>query len=106
LNVDGKDHTFGFDRVFSPGDSQADVFAEVAELVQSALDGYHVCLFSYGQTGAGKTFTMQGTPDEQGRGVIPRAVEQILQAVGRLADQEWQYTLEASFIEVYNNQLR
>lgn len=35
------------------------VFGEVAELVQSALDGYHVCLFSYGQTGAGKTFTMQ-----------------------------------------------
>lgn len=106
LNVDGKEHTFGFDRVFSPSDSQANIFSEVAELVQSALDGYHVCLFSYGQTGAGKTFTMQGTPDEQGRGIIPRAVEQLLEAVERLGDQEWAYTLEASFIEVYNNQLR
>lgn len=38
---------------------QADIFAEVSDLVQSALDGYKVCLFSYGQTGAGKTHTMQ-----------------------------------------------
>mgnify|MGYP001808066851 CR=1 FL=1 len=37
----------------------AQIFGEVSELVQSALDGYHVCLFSYGQTGAGKTYTMQ-----------------------------------------------
>ncbi len=53
------------------------VFSGVSELVQSALDGYHVCLFSYGQTGAGKTYTMQGTDDPTGRGIIPRAVEKV-----------------------------
>jgi hypothetical protein len=53
------------------------VFDEVSEMVQSALDGYHVCLFSYGQTGAGKTYTMSGgnTPEQQG--LMPRAVNQV-----------------------------
>jgi hypothetical protein len=45
--------------VFGPSTAQAAIFSEVSELVQSALDGYAVCLFSYGQTGAGKTYTMQ-----------------------------------------------
>jgi hypothetical protein len=53
------------------------VFSGVSELVQSALDGYHVCLFSYGQTGAGKTYTMQGSEQSSDRGIIPRAVEKV-----------------------------
>lgn len=53
------------------------VFAGVSELVQSALDGFHVCLFSYGQTGAGKTYTMQGADSPAGRGIIPRAVDKV-----------------------------
>ena len=48
------------------------------EFVQSALDGFRVCLFSYGQTGSGKTFTMQGYGRDVQRGIIPRAVEQVL----------------------------
>lgn len=80
LAVDGREHTFSFDRVFGPGTGQQQVFAEVSELVQSALDGYHVCLFSYGQTGAGKTYTMQvcgggraRSPTTQCRAVLMRA---------------------------------
>lgn len=46
-----EDHAFSFDRVFGPSSSQEAVFQEVSEFVQSALDGYNVCLFSYGQTG-------------------------------------------------------
>ena len=53
------------------------MFSGVSELVQSALDGYHVCLFSYGQTGAGKTYTMQGSDGPAGRGIIPRAVDKV-----------------------------
>lgn len=53
------------------------VFSAVSELVQSALDGYHVCLFSYGQTGAGKTYTMQGGHSPEQRGIIPRSVEKV-----------------------------
>jgi kinesin family protein C1 len=46
-------HRFSFDRVFSPTDGQEAVFEEVSEFVHSALDGYNVCIFSYGQTGSG-----------------------------------------------------
>jgi hypothetical protein len=48
-------HSFVFDRTFGSGDGQEQVFLEVSEFVQSALDGFNVCLFSYGQTGSGKT---------------------------------------------------
>jgi kinesin family protein C1 len=51
----GADETaFAFDRTFGPSASQETIFQEVSEFVQSALDGYNVCLFSYGQTGSGK----------------------------------------------------
>jgi kinesin family protein C1 len=49
-----EEYEFNFDKVFGPTCSQEYLFHEVAEFVQSALDGYHVCLFSYGQTGSGK----------------------------------------------------
>jgi len=52
-DVRAEDHSFTFDKVFGPSSSQESIFQEVSEFVQSALDGYNVCLFSYGQTGSG-----------------------------------------------------
>jgi hypothetical protein len=85
LASDGREHAFSFDRVFGPTSTQQEVFGSVSELVQSALDGYHVCLFSYGQTGAGKTYTMQGAPTPQHRGIIPRSVEKARRACAALS---------------------
>eukprot|EP00590_Aulacoseira_subarctica_P009351 CAMPEP_0172421734 /NCGR_PEP_ID=MMETSP1064-20121228/7953_1 /TAXON_ID=202472 /ORGANISM="Aulacoseira subarctica , Strain CCAP 1002/5" /LENGTH=913 /DNA_ID=CAMNT_0013162273 /DNA_START=15 /DNA_END=2756 /DNA_ORIENTATION=+ len=101
-----KSQDFSFDKVFSPSSGQDTIFEEVSEFVQSALDGYHVCLFSYGQTGSGKTHTMQGSGNGRMRGIIPRAVEQILMQVKELQGQKWAFNLSASFLEIYNEDLR
>jgi kinesin family member C1 len=99
-------HGFKFDKVFPPSSGQAIVFDEVSDFVQSALDGYHVCLFSYGQTGSGKTHTMQGCGHGAMRGIIPRAVEQILGQAKQLNTQKWNFTISASFLEIYNEDLK
>ncbi|GIL47931.1 hypothetical protein Vafri_4549 [Volvox africanus] len=105
--VEGREHSFNYDRVFGPDSTQEQVFGAVSELVQSALDGFHVCVFSYGQTGAGKTHTMQGGDTPASRGIIPRALEQILANAQQLEEEaEWAYTMHASCIEVYNQTLR
>jgi kinesin family protein C1 len=102
----GEVHTFKFDKVFAPSTGQDMVFEEVSEFVQSAIDGYHVCLFSYGQTGSGKTHTMQGSGIGAERGIIPRAVEQILSQMMEMQSQQWTFAMKASFLEIYNEELR
>ena len=51
-----------FDHIFDSEASQEKVFVEIAQLVQSAVDGKNVCIFAYGQTGSGKTYTLLGPP--------------------------------------------
>jgi len=97
---------FSFDRVFNDVSTQEEVFQEVSELVQSALDGYKVCLFSYGQTGSGKTHTMLGTGEGERRGIIPRAVAKVLEQAEALRWKGYEYSIEASYVEIYNEQIR
>mmetsp|Transcript_6264 Transcript_6264/g.15510 ORF Transcript_6264/g.15510 Transcript_6264/m.15510 type:complete len:905 (+) Transcript_6264:130-2844(+) len=96
---------FKFDKVFPPSAGQGIVFEEVSDFVQSALDGYHVCLFSYGQTGSGKTHTMQGCGNGPMRGIIPRSVSKILDQARAMNKQKWNFNLTASFLEIYNENL-
>ncbi|MCJ1287031.1 kinesin-like nuclear fusion protein [Xylographa opegraphella] len=98
--VTTRKNAFAFDRVFTPAAQNADVFDEISQLVQSALDGYNVCIFCYGQTGAGKTFTMSSAD-----GMIPRAVRQIYDTAKSLEEKGWRYCMEGSFVEVYNENI-
>ncbi|OJJ47311.1 hypothetical protein ASPZODRAFT_151816 [Penicilliopsis zonata CBS 506.65] len=98
--VSKKNNNFSFDRVFNTGTQNAEVFEEISQLVQSALDGYNVCIFCYGQTGSGKTHTMSSND-----GMIPRAVHQIYETAKNLEDKGWRYTMEGNFVEVYNENL-
>ncbi|OIV93160.1 hypothetical protein TanjilG_20822 [Lupinus angustifolius] len=103
----GQQYPFTFDKVFDHEASQHDVFIEISQLVQSALDGYKVCIFAYGQTGSGKTYTMMGRPDAPDlKGLIPRSLEQIFQTSQSLKDQGWKYKMQASILEIYNETIR
>ncbi|XP_074272083.1 kinesin-like protein KIN-14C isoform X2 [Silene latifolia] len=103
----GQKYAFTFDKVFTQQASQNDVFEEISELVQSALDGYKVCIFAYGQTGSGKTYTMMGRPESlDQKGLIPRSLEQIFETSQRLSAQGWKYHMQASVLEIYNETIR
>lgn len=102
----GTGQIYNFDHVFSMNSSQEKVFNEVSELVQSALDGYKVCIFSYGQTGSGKTHTMTGSGEGELRGIIPRSVEQIISRVMVMSEEGWNINVTASIVEIYNEELR
>ncbi|KAH6625870.1 P-loop containing nucleoside triphosphate hydrolase protein [Boeremia exigua] len=101
ISATGKDITasyqYSFDRVFGPKSQNLEVFDEISQLVQSALDGYNVCIFCYGQTGSGKTYTMSSAD-----GMIPLATAQIYAEAKRLEEKGWRYKIEGSFLEVYN----
>ncbi|KAL9366250.1 hypothetical protein Peur_037449 [Populus x canadensis] len=95
--------TFKFDAVFSPQANQADVFEDTASFASSILDGYNVCVFAYGQTGTGKTFTMEGT--EEDRGVNFRTLEQVFCMI-KEREKLFRYDVSVSVLEVYNEQIR
>jgi kinesin family member C2/C3 len=106
-SVDGRESTrekeFRFDHVFGESSTQGEVYGEVEPLVRSVMDGFNVCVFAYGQTGAGKTFTMQGTPEQPGVNV--RAIRDLF----RLADSRsdtMEYEVRLSMMEIYNERIR
>ncbi|XP_044367620.1 kinesin-like protein KIN-14E [Triticum aestivum] len=95
--------TFKFDRVYTPKDDQAEVYADASPLVTSVLDGYNVCIFAYGQTGTGKTFAMEGT--ERNIGVNYRTLEELFKIAEERKDTVT-YNISVSVLEVYNEQIR
>ncbi|XP_050519653.1 protein claret segregational-like isoform X8 [Diabrotica virgifera virgifera] len=97
---------FTFDQVFQESATQEEFFVELSQLVQSALDGYNVCVFAYGQTGSGKTYTMQGSEIPVHTGMIPRTINLIFDTIKDLKSCKWQYDVTASFLEIYNENVR
>ena len=86
--------------------SQDEVYeASAQELVSSVVQGYNGTILCYGQTGAGKTFTMTGSSTEyKYRGLVPRAVAQVYHEIAARFDQA--VTIRISYIEIYNEMVR
>ncbi|XP_012221118.1 protein claret segregational [Linepithema humile] len=101
----GVKQEFSFDKVFTPNASQQEIFEELSLLVQSALEGYNVCVFAYGQTGSGKTYTMEGEYGLHTEGMIPRTVRHIFKEMKQFELLGWNYRIEASFLEIYNEHI-
>ncbi|KAF6173958.1 hypothetical protein GIB67_039909 [Kingdonia uniflora] len=100
---DSSKKQFKFDHFFGPQDSQEAVFAKTSPVVTSVLDGFNVCIFAYGQTGTGKTFTMQGT--HENRGVNYRTLEEVFRMTNERSTT-LRYELFVSMLEVYNEKIR
>ncbi|KAM2878321.1 hypothetical protein FF1_013940 [Malus domestica] len=114
-NIAGKhiDRVFTFDKVFGPNAEQRDLYEQaVIPIVHEVLEGFNCTIFAYGQTGTGKTYTMEGEckraktgPNGElppGAGVIPRAVQQIFDT---LEGQNAEYSVKVTFLELYNEEI-
>uniref|UniRef100_A0A1L8E5K3 Kinesin-like protein n=1 Tax=Nyssomyia neivai TaxID=330878 RepID=A0A1L8E5K3_9DIPT len=97
---------FTYDAVYGPHATQQNLYDEtVRPLVSSVLEGFNCCVFAYGQTGTGKTYTMEGVRgDPEDKGIIPRAFEQIWAHINRA--QNMNFLVEASYLEIYMEELR
>lgn len=93
---------YNFDSVFDEHNSQEDVFADCRGLIASAVDGFNVTVFAYGQTGAGKTHTMYGT--DAMPGLVPRAAEELFTVLRRYA-HECESRVVCSMFELYRDDL-
>ena len=95
---------YQFDKVLH-NSSQETVYHEcVSDVVRSVAQGYNGTVMVYGQTGAGKTYTMSGgTGNYKTRGCIPRALQEIFAEVNSRPDQV--YTIRMSYLEIYNETL-
>lgn len=98
---------FTFDRVFGPESKQTDVYNDTARsIVESVLEGYNGTVFAYGQTGTGKTFTMEGIRTEPNlRGIIPNSFAHIFGYISKL-DGETRFLVRVSYLEIYNESVR
>ncbi|XP_035501540.1 kinesin-like protein KIF3B [Scophthalmus maximus] len=97
---------FTFDSVYDWNSKQIDLYDETFRpLVDSVLLGFNGTIFAYGQTGTGKTYTMEGVRnDPERRGVIPNSFEHIFTHISRSQNQ--QYLVRASYLEIYQEEIK
>ena len=101
-------HRFVFDNVFGMESTQQEIYDKTAKpAIESLLEGYNSTIFAYGQTGTGKTFTMEGYTKnsfDDARGIIPRCVENIFGYIENLTgdDINKKFMVRASYLQIYN----
>ncbi|KAF2352900.1 Kinesin motor domain, partial [Trinorchestia longiramus] len=99
--------TFTFDSVFGFDSKQVDVYNLAARpIVENVLEGYNGTIFAYGQTGTGKTFTMEGIRDKpELRGIIPNSFAHIFGHIAK-AEEDQKFLVRVSYLEIYNEEVR
>ncbi|XP_012557643.2 uncharacterized protein LOC100213907 isoform X1 [Hydra vulgaris] len=95
---------FQYDAVFPPGTPQEKVFEDTNNLIQSAVDGYNVCIFAYGQTGSGKTFTMIGDKEQKFPGIAPRSFQAIYALINE-NKKKFSFKTYMYMLELYRDNL-
>ncbi|XP_077370857.1 kinesin-like protein KIF1B isoform X19 [Festucalex cinctus] len=108
--------TFSFDYSYwshtTPEDpcfaAQNQVYNDIGkEMLQHAFEGYNVCIFAYGQTGAGKSYTMMGKQEEGQEGIIPMLCEDLFEKINEDNNkEELSYSVEVSYMEIYCERVR
>ncbi|XP_016378102.1 kinesin-like protein KIF1B isoform X1 [Sinocyclocheilus rhinocerous] len=75
-------------------------------MLQHAFEGYNVCIFAYGQTGAGKSYTMMGKQEEGQEGIIPQLCEELFEKINDNSNEEISYSVEVAYMEIYCERVR
>jgi kinesin family protein 1 len=76
-------------------------------MLEHSFEGYNVCIFAYGQTGAGKSFTMMGKNEPEQEGIIPRLCGELFHRINpSSSDNQPRYTVEVSYMEIYCERVR
>ncbi|KAM6108992.1 kinesin-like protein KIF1B isoform 1-T1 [Pterocles gutturalis] len=97
-------HTSPEDPCFA---SQNRVYNDIGkEMLLHAFEGYNVCIFAYGQTGAGKSYTMMGKQEESQAGIIPQLCEELFEKINDNSNEEMSYSVEVSYMEIYCERVR
>ncbi|CAH1240088.1 KIF1B [Branchiostoma lanceolatum] len=87
---------------------QSKVYQDIGEeMLQHAFEGYNVCIFAYGQTGAGKSYTMMGKPEPRDQqGIIPQLCEELFDKIKTQESKDLQFSVEVSYMEIYCERVR
>ncbi|XP_074009362.1 kinesin-like protein KIF1A isoform X12 [Numenius arquata] len=87
--------------------SQKQVYQDIGEeMLQHAFEGYNVCIFAYGQTGAGKSYTMMGKQEKDQQGIIPQLCEDLFSRINETTNDNMSYSVEVSYMEIYCERVR
>ncbi|XP_072547445.1 kinesin-like protein KIF1A isoform X6 [Salminus brasiliensis] len=86
---------------------QKQVYRDIGEeMLLHAFEGYNVCIFAYGQTGAGKSYTMMGKQEKDQQGIIPLLCEDLFTKISDNNDNNMSYSVEVSYMEIYCERVR
>ncbi|XP_047535807.1 kinesin-like protein unc-104 isoform X7 [Vanessa atalanta] len=87
--------------------SQVMVYKDIGEeMLQHSFDGYNICIFAYGQTGAGKSYTMMGRGEEGQEGIIPQICKDLFRRIRQTTSEDLKYSVEVSYMEIYCERVR